>query len=66
MRLRTGLVLLGLATGSTVTWAGMESECRQSRDALAAIRACTEIIEEAAYGPEQKAAAFRSLVNPGP
>jgi tetratricopeptide (TPR) repeat protein len=63
MRFQAGLALLFVATGCELAFADAESDCRRSWDAAVSSRACTEVIDGSAYGPEQKAEAFRRRGN---
>ena len=59
MRFHVVLILLLVGTASWLAPADTESDCRRSVDPVASIRACSEIIVGSAFGPEQKAEAFR-------
>ena len=58
MGFRAGLALLLIASGCELVFADAESDCRRSWDTVVSIRACTEVIDRSAYGPEQRAEAF--------
>lgn len=63
MQVQAGLVFLLVVTGGRIAFADAEGDCRRSWDAAVSTRACTEIIADGAYSPEQKAEAFRRLGN---
>jgi hypothetical protein len=63
MCFRAGLALLLVANGCELAFADAESDCRRSWDAVVSSRACNEVIDSSAYGPEQKAEAFRRRGN---
>ena len=60
-RLAIAWVALSLGTGAAV--ADPLSDCGQGRSSDVRMRACTEVINGAAYGPDQKAIAYRNRGN---
>jgi tetratricopeptide (TPR) repeat protein len=57
------LACLALIAGSGAAPADSLADCNQARDAELRLRACSEVISNAAYGPEEKALAYRNRGN---
>ena len=61
MRSARGVVALGLLIAASVPAAAdVVADCSGGREASIRLKACTEVIANPNFGPEQKAAAFRS------
>ena len=61
----TRLLALAFACSisATAAWADVVSDCSQSRDAQARLRACSDVIAGVSYSSDQKALAYRNRGN---